>query len=391
MRLLHTGDWHLGRTIRGQSRQPEFEAALECVVDIALRERVDAVAIAGDTFDAFSPPAEAEKLLYHTLERLLRDGVRVVMIAGNHDHAPRMEAIAGVLRIAGAECIGAVPKDAGYAPLVVPSRDGSEAVAFVALPWVPERMAVEFEQLFGTLGEVLHTYAGRMEEAIRFFCQHLPADMPGVLLGHMLIDGAVIGEDGGERKLHIGQNFAVPSSALPATASYVALGHVHRPQRIASGAPAHYAGSLLQLDFGEAGQDKSVNLVELRKGQPAQVERVPVTGGRALRNVRLAFDDLASHGGRYGDDYLRVYVELERPAASLYERVRAVLPNALEVTPVLPQSAGPAPPVGGHRAIAPDELFGRYYARENGGASIPADLLAMFRELHQAEVERAPA
>jgi hypothetical protein len=134
-----------------------------------------------------------------------------------------------------------------------------------------------------------------------------------------------------------------------------------------------------------------VYLVDLQPRQPAQVRAVPVEGGRALRTLRITLDELPAHAERYGDDYLRVFVELERPQLSLFERVREFLPNALDVTAVLPQAEG-----GGigerhdHRTISPDELFARYYASAHGGAHIPDELLALFRELH-VEAEHAAA
>ncbi len=390
MRFLHTGDWHLGRQIRGQSRQPEFERVVMEVVDIARRQRVDAVLIAGDTFDTFAPPPDAERLLYEALTSLVRDHIDVVMIAGNHDHAQRMDAMTGILRIAGVQCVGSVPPDEGYEPVTLTSKDG-EATTIVALPWVPERVAVEYERLFGELNEAMQRYAGQMERAIAYFCKRFAPGTANVFLGHMFIGGSTVGEGSGERKLHIGQNFAVPASCLPGAAQYIALGHLHRPQEIAHASPAFYAGSLLQLDFGEEGQEKSVNIVEVHPRLPAKVERVPVSGGRQLRTVRTTLDALPEHGGRYGNDFLRVVVELERPAIGLYERVRDVLPNALEVTASLvAQAAAAATADGDHASVTPEVLLSRFYAQKYGGGAMPEGLLKLFSELRQ-EAERATA
>jgi len=389
MRLLHTGDWHLGRTIRGQSRHAEFERAVMCVVDIARREQVDAVLIAGDTFETFAPPADAEHLLYEALTALLRDDIKVAMIAGNHDNASRMDALSGILRIAGAHCVGSVPRDDSYAPLRITSRDGAEAATVVALPWVAERIAVEYEHLFGDVSAALQRYAGQMERAIAYFCRSFDPATANIFMGHMLIDGVSIGEGSGERKMQIGQNFAVPATCLPASAQYVALGHVHRPQEIGSPAPAFYAGSLLQLDFGESGQEKSVNLIDVQPRKPAKVRNIPVTGGRELKTLRLRLDDLPSHAGQHADAWLRVYVDLDAPVLSLYERVREVLPNALHVEGVVaaPVDGDASAPDGG--ALAPHELLARYYAERHGGHAIPEGLVTLFNELYQAEVERA--
>ena len=392
MRFLHTSDWHLGRTIRGISRQPEFEQVLHEVSDIAKNEAVDAVILAGDTFDTFSPPAEAERLLYETLTELLRDGIQIVTIAGNHDHAQRMDALSGIMRMAGAHCIGSVPRDEGYVPLRLASRDGSHETTIVALPWVPERVAVEFDRLFGDVPDALARYAGQMERAIQFFCRAFTPETANVFIGHMMVGGAAIGEGSGERKIHTSWMFTVPPSCLPESAQYVALGHVHKPQEIAHAAPAFYSGSLLQLDFGEAGQQKSVNIVDVKPRLPAQVRTIEITGGRRLRDVQLKLEELHQHADRYGDDYLRVSVELERPMFSLFEQVRDVLPNALEVRPILPESVGtPTVSPNGHRTMSPSELFAQYYASENGGAEIEPALVKLFNELYEAEMQRAPA
>ncbi|MHB8377771.1 MAG: exonuclease SbcCD subunit D [Dehalococcoidia bacterium] len=388
MRLLHTSDWHLGRTIRGLSRQDECERVVQQAVDVAISERVDAVLIAGDTFDTFAPPPDAERLLYDALSQLLRAGIGVISIAGNHDSAARMDALAGVLRIAGAHCIGSVPKQASDAALTLPSRDGSEAATVVVLPWVPERLAVEYEKLFEGPAEAMQRYAGRLEAAIGRVCEAFRADTANVFVGHMLIDKAVVGEGGGERKLQIGQAFAVQPRSLPSDAQYVALGHVHKRQRIGA-SPAYYCGSLLQLDFGEAEQQKYVHVVEVHPGLPADVRAVEISGGRALRNVRLRLADLPRHADKHGDDYLRVVVDLDAPVLSLYERVREVLSNALDVSFELTgAAAGVEPPREARRGLAPHELLSRYY-REARGAEISAELLAAFNELHQAEVQRA--
>ncbi|MBF6599566.1 MAG: exonuclease SbcCD subunit D [Dehalococcoidia bacterium] len=389
MRLLHTSDWHLGRTIRNISRQPEFERVVQQVVDVALDEHVDVVLLAGDTFDTFAPSPECERLLFDALTQLLRAGVRVVSIAGNHDSAGHMDALAGVLQIAGARSVGSVPRRAADAAITVTSRDGSEAATVVALPWVPERLTIDYDELFAGPAAAMQRYAGRLEAAIAQICSAFRDDTANLLVAHLLVDKAVIGEGGGERKLQIGQAFAVQPASLPATAQYIALGHVHRRQRIGT-SPAWYSGSLLQLDFGEAEQAKYVQLVDVQAGLPAQARAVEITGGRGLRNVRLRLEDLPQHAGRYGEDYLRVFVELDAPVLSLYERVREVLPNALDVKAETAGGAfGEQPPRHERRDLMPDQLLARYYREQHGGAEIQPELLALFTELYNAETQRA--
>ncbi len=389
MRFLHTGDWHLGRTIRGRSRIDEMARVLDEVADIAMEERADAVLIAGDTFDAFSPPADAQRLLYETLSRLARDGIRTVMIAGNHDSAPRMDAMSDILELAGVHCVGSLPADSAYRALHVPSRDGSEMATVVAVPWIPERLAVRYEALFGPPDAALEQYAANMQRALRFYCRAFAPGTVNVLLGHMMVSGVSVREGSGERRLHIGDAFAVLGSTLPASAQYIALGHLHRPQPVPQSpveGGSFYAGSLVQLDFGEAGQQKSVRIADVKAGLPASTREVPLTRGTTLRDVRITLDELPQHGDRYGGDYLRVEVVLDGPPQNLYDRVREVLPNAVDVRQVRTQPQGEdralAAPV---QSMEPHELVGRYY-RESYGSDMPEAALALFRALHEEEL-----
>ncbi|HXH22094.1 MAG TPA: exonuclease SbcCD subunit D [Dehalococcoidia bacterium] len=388
MRVLHTADWHLGRQIRGRSRQDEFEAVLAEVAAIVRSERVDLLLVAGDIFDTFSPAPEAEKLLYETLEQMVREGAQVVLLAGNHDHARHMDALTRVLRLAGIHCFGSVTADPALARVAIPSRDRSEVAQIVALPWVPERFTFDFESLARGLEKPLAQYAERMERLIRHLWSKPDPKAVNIFAGHMLISGAEIGPGGGERQLQIGQNFAVKASALPDDAEYVALGHVHKPQQIAAASRVEYSGSLLQLDFGEADQKRSVNLVELRPGLPPDVRRLELKGGRPLRNVTVRFADLPRLAEEHAGAYLKVTVELDEFVPALAQKVHDLVPNAVEVTPPkLPAAASGPDPREQRRGLQPHELFASFY-RSKRGTDAPAELVRLFNQL-LTEAERA--
>jgi exonuclease SbcD len=390
MRILHTSDWHLGRRVRRESRQPEFERVLGEVTRIARDERIDVVVIAGDTFDSLSPGADAEKLLYETLGEIVRDGAQVVMVAGNHDSPARMDALTSILRMVGVHTVGSVPEQSEQSRITIPSLDGTDTATFAALPWVPERWILRFETLFGGADTARTEYRQVMEALIPRCFGLFPDDTINVFVGHMLIDGSEIGEGGGERKLHIGHNFAVNGACFPGTASYVALGHVHKRQQIAAASPCFYSGSLLQLDFGEGGQKKYVNVVEAQARRPADIRPIEVTGGRGLRTITLDLDELASHAGKYGDDYLRVIVRASRPIPSLFEQVRDVLPNALDVSLERSDEPEAVAVQSSTRVLAPHELLARYYQQRHN-TDIPEAMIALFNELYEAEAGHAPA
>jgi exonuclease SbcD len=383
MRFLHSGDWHLGKSLRAHPRWEEYEAALAEVLNIARREEVDCLLLAGDVFDTASPPPEAEKLLFDFLRELYGAGIPAVVAGGNHDHPKRLAAAASVLEVVNVHLRGepCLPDEGGL--VRVASRDGSEAATIAVLPWVHERQVVRWQSLLGQTSK--QEYAEEVAKMACLLVDGCPPDTVNVLLAHMMIDGAQVG--GGERELHLGAVYAVKPQALPANTGYIALGHVHRPQEV-RGAPAkaRYAGSLLQLDFGERGQEKSVVLVEAQAGRPARVETVPLTSGRGLRDIEGTLAELQAKAAEAGDDYLRVRVLLEAPAPGLTRQVREVLPNALEVTPVYPERER-SEPAERLANLSPRQMLGDYH-QATYGSPLPKTVADLFEEL-QGEVEHA--
>jgi DNA repair protein SbcD/Mre11 len=213
------------------------------------------------------------------------------------------------------------------------------------------------------------------------FAASFRPDRVNVLMAHLYADGSLLG--GGEREVTVGLEYAVSPARLPATASYLALGHIHRPQRVAgTAAPGRYSGSLLQLDFGETEQQKSVVVVEASPGSPAAVREVPLTGGRRLVDLRGPLDALTAAAETIGDAWLRVFVETDGPVPGIADRVREALPNALDVKLVYDRAADDE---GGSRtagvgALNPRDQFAAYERLTHGVEPDPG-ILAAFDEV----------
>jgi len=383
VRLLHTGDWHVGRTIRGRSRAEEFADALREVVGIAREEAVDAVLLAGDVYDHRSPTPEADALVFEALVRLYEASIPVVAIPGNHDAASRLGALARLLRPIGVLVVPKVVPPSDGSLVEVPSRDGSEIAQVACLPFVPERRFGDAAALFRATEAWYQSYAEGMGRLIEAMCEPFRPHRVNVLLAHLFTDGAIPG--GGEHQITIGIEYAVSPSRLPANASYVALGHVHRPQAV-RGAPSHtrYAGSLLQLDFGEREQTKSVAIVEAHPGVPAKVREVALSAGRRLLDVRGTVDEVLAKGRALPDAHLRVEVLTEGPVPGLNDRVRDELPNAVDVRVSYERvEAEPAgPPIS---SLASRDQFISFYRTEHGVDQVPAEVLDAFDEVAELE------
>lgn len=382
MRFLHTADWHVGKPLRGRSRMDEYAAALDEVAGIAVDRKVDAVLVAGDVFDSPAPPPEAEKLVYDFLARLATERIAGVVIAGNHDHPKKLGALARLLEGLGIHVRSEVRPPGAGGVVALASRDGKEEARVAVLPFVPERKVVDACAVMDSEQKWYEAYADRVEQILALLVRGLVPETVNLVLGHVLIDGARVGT--GERPLHLGQVYGVNAQRLPASVQYVGLGHLHRPQEVLAPARTFYAGSLVELDFGEREQDKRVIVLEAKPGRAASVESVPVTAGRRLRDVTGTLEELRRLAPDLGDAFLRVTVKAEAPSPGLADEVKERLPNALDVTVDYPKTATSAPGAGDSPRTGqePIELFRRYY-RQRHEADPPPELAALFHSLYE--------
>jgi DNA repair protein SbcD/Mre11 len=386
VRFLHTADWHVGKPLRGRSRMDEYAGALEQVAGIAIDRKVDAVLLAGDVFDSPAPPPEAEKLVYDFFARLLPDRIACVVIAGNHDHPRKLGALASLLEGLRIHVRPEVRPPADGGVVRVPSRDGTEEAAVAVLPFVPERKVVDACTVMDAEYKWYEAYSARIEQILAALAKSLPAKSVQIVLAHLLVDGARVGT--GERELHLGRIYGVNPQQLPASVQYIGLGHLHRPQEILAPAKTLYSGSLVELDFGERDQDKRVVVFEARAGRPASIESVPLTAGRRLRDVTGTLAELSELEPAAGNDFLRVTVKAEAPVPGLAERVKELLPNALDVTVQHPQlngngsGSGHGNGDGGRIRLEPGRLFATYYQHRNGAPPSP-ELQRLFESLYE--------
>ena len=357
MRLLHTSDWHVGRTIRGRSRADEHAAVLAEVAAIARREAVDVVLVTGDLFDTASPSPESERLVYRALLDLESTGATVIAIAGNHDNERRLQAVAPLFE-RGRVVVGAVPtrpEDGGISFL---TTAGGEDLDVALVPFLSQRNAVRADLLMaGTEADAVAAYDTRCRSVVGALCAAMRPGAVRVVAAHLFVLGGASGTS--ERVAHTALGYAVSPHAFPADLHYVALGHLHRPQAV--GQPTvRYAGSPLQLDFGEAGEAKSVALVEVSAGLPARVTEVPLTAGRSLRVVAGTLAQLAAVAGTTGHDHVRAVVH-ERARPGLADEVRQLFEHVVEVAVEAPLDQDAAPRRTPRReGLTPPELVAAY-------------------------------
>jgi exonuclease SbcD len=391
MRLLHTSDWHLGRSFHGASLLDEQAEALDRIVELAREAAVDLVVIAGDLYDRAIPPAEAVSLFTDTLARLRSAGIAVVAIAGNHDSHVRVSVYDPLLSALGVTIRGAVTRAAE--PVLVQPAGGGAAVAVYPLPYLepvvdgPRLLAapapegcdsaeeVALELPSGAPARFSHEVTTRLAlQGIRRDLERRPGSR-SVLVAHTFVAGGQ-GSDS-ERELSVGQVDRVSVETF-AGFDYVALGHLHGSQQL-DGPRLAYSGTPLPYSFSEERHRKSVRIVELAADGTPAVEVVPLSVGRSLQTIEGTLATLCSDPAfeRAREARVRAILTDEALPLQAMARLRERFPHAVELRhqpPAVERSSGDERSRRIREARSPLELAGLFLADQQGRPATAAEL-----------------
>lgn len=310
MRILHTSDWHLGRSFHGESLLAEQRQVVERLTDVSSDHAIDLVVIAGDLYDRAIPPTDAVRLFDDALVALRETGATVVAIAGNHDAPSRVAVADRVLERAGVTVRGHVGRC--IEPLRFNPDDGGPPVSVYPVPYLePSLAGPELDRLdgAGTRGRPRRTnHQDVTAQATDLIRRHAAAAGPArtVVVAHTFVDGGQTTDS--ERDISIGNIDRVGVNAFDGF-HYVALGHLHRSQEFDDGRIA-YSGSPLPYSFSEEGGIKSVRIVEMDAAGRHSTEVVPLNIGRPLRTLTGRIDDLLGSPQFHAAAAARVRVRL---------------------------------------------------------------------------------
>jgi len=368
MKVLHTADWHVGKLLKGASRLDEHRRVLAEVAEVARRESVDLILVAGDVYESAAPPPEAQGVALNALLALRDTGAPVVVIAGNHDNAHQFEALRPLMAELGITMLGFPTRPDAGGVIEVAARTGGERACVALLPFCSQRYVVRATELMtGDAAANAGDYAQRMQALLQALSGDFSAGTVNLVVAHCMARGGKLG--GGERDAQTIEPYWVSGAAFPA-AHYVALGHLHLTQEIPGGAPIWYSGSPIQVDFGEVDDDKHVLVIETSPSTPAKVRKVELETGARLAIVEGTLDELAARAEHLADDVYRRVVVREPARAGLADEVRARLgERVVEVRLDPPKSGDPERPTGAGEAPrgdrTPHDLF-RSYLAESG-------------------------
>ncbi|MBO1437093.1 exonuclease SbcCD subunit D [Meiothermus sp. CFH 77666] len=376
MRILHTADWHLGKVLKGRERTPEIRQALQELLRLVRSERIDLVLVAGDLFDRSIVSTEAEAAAFEFFMGLREQSVPALVIAGNHDSRERLEALSPLLSLTGATVFGNLRfvEEGGVA------RSNGAKIAL--LPFLSERRLVKAHHLLsGDTSQWKGIYSEGMRQVIAHLAQGCDADI-NLFMAHLTVEGAKLG--GGEFTFYTTNSYALPASHFPLNLSYVALGHLHRQQQVSESPVAWYAGSLIQLDFGESEiNPRGALIVEVEPGQPPRVHEVNQRWGKPLKTFRVRRDSLDRRWNEIRDfqGYSKVVIEGKGNPA-LRERMFKELPDLLEVEFHTPEQEEAVSATVAVENLDWVEAYAQY-RREAGSSEASPELLDAFRQVYE--------
>lgn len=288
MKILHTSDWHIGKRLNGRERLDEQRAVLDEIAEICKTQEVELVLVAGDIFDTFLPSAEAETLFFEKIKKIAGEDRAVLIISGNHDDGVRLAAGVPLLEEFGVYVVGNERREISLSSnrkvrpvssgegFVVFENEKGERVFVNALPYPNE---ARFKQEKSEL-----PYLERMKEWIEWGEKGNTEKYPSVFLSHIFVVGGEASD--GEREIELGGARAVPYASLPPS-DYIALGHLHKPQKMGKG-NSFYSGSPLQYSFDEANTKKRVKVFDLTREGVQNLTDVYLSSGRKLCRLRAA-------------------------------------------------------------------------------------------------------
>ncbi len=357
MRFIHTADWHLGRLMHGVHLTDDQAHILAQLVDMVDESRPDALLISGDIYDRAVPPPDAVALLDDFLSRVVLGlGTPVLLIAGNHDSARRLQFGSKMLAEQGLHVFGTLTRD--ISPVVL--SDDAGPVRFYAVPFAePALVRAEFSC------ESVHDHDAAWRVIREGMIASRPREARSVIVAHAFVTGAIESES--ERPLSVGGADMVDSSCF-ADFSYAALGHLHRPQSVVVD-HVRYAGSLLKYSFSEVDHHKSVTLVEMDSQGKCRTEGISLTPQKDVRCISGHLKELLEGpvSGESRHDYLSVTLLDTGPILDAMGRLREVYPNALHVERI---SLAPGTHRGeeamDHRTLNDADLFAAFFSQVTG-------------------------
>lgn len=396
MRILHTSDWHLGKYLEGASRLEEQAEFIDDFVELVKERDANLIIIAGDIYDTSNPPAEAERLFYKAVKAISQEGKRMVLvIAGNHDHPERLEASSPIAMDDGIVILSKPKSVATIGPCgqheIVDAGQGYIEVNVHGERAVILTMAYPSEKRLGELlyeavdeeKDMQEAYSNRLGEHFHRLEEKFREDTINLAVSHLFTLGGI--ESSSERAIQLGGSYTVFTEHLPLKAQYIALGHLHKPQRIKNkaGIPIIYSGSPLPYSKSEISYSKCCYYFDAKAGQAIEPEKIDLKNYKPIEvwrcsSVQDALDKCEEHKERR----IWVYLEIETDDFIPSEDIRQLKKIKKDIVEIKPIRSDVEKSVEEYdvREQPLNQMFSDFYAGERG-VTPTKELVELFMEI----------
>lgn len=338
MKILHTSDWHLGRSLYGRTRYDEFSQFLNWLGTTIEEQRIDVLLVAGDVFDTCTPNNRAQGLYYRFLCRVSESYCRyVVIIAGNHDSPSFLTAPKELLRTLNVHIVGAKANNIEDEVIVIQKNELPEAI-ICAVPYLRDKdirtvsPGESIDDKNAKLIEGLKNHYAKVcsiaEQKQSNFQKAGYTEIPIIAMGHLFTAGAETTDEDGVRELYVGSLAHVGKEAFPSSIDYLALGHLHIPQRVGGTEHIRYSGSPLPMGYGEATQKKKVLLIEFNNSSP-NIQEIQVPCFQQLVRIVGSLDEVHTKIEALKKEESRAWLEVEYTGSDIIGNLRDVLDEAV--------------------------------------------------------------
>jgi exonuclease SbcD len=407
MRILHTSDWHLGKTLEQYSRLEEQEEFLKEFIEIVENNNIDLVLIAGDIYDNGNPPARAEKMFYSTLKSITSSGkTAVLVIAGNHDNPERLAAASPLAYEHGVILLGepkSIARKGAFGEFnfknefnlenqsqfeIIQSGEGflelsirGEKAVIITLPYPSEKRLNE------VLGEALNdedrqkSYSDRIGEFFADLSTKYREDTVNLVVSHLYAMGTE--ESGSERSIQLGGSFSVSPKSFPENAQYCALGHLHRPQKVpGTKGKIRYSGSPIQYSKSEINYSKGAYLVEVKAQGEAEISEIKFRNYKPIEVWKCeSVEDALNKCKEHSERNIWVYLEIKTKEIINTEHIkemRKLRPDIVSIEPILEGIEREEDLLESLKEKSMEEMFSDYYTKEKTGLVPSKELMELF-------------
>ncbi len=334
MKIIHTSDWHLGQHFYSKSRSDEHQAFIDWLLKQVVDQQVDAVIIAGDIFDTGTPPSYARELYNQFVMRMAKCNCQLYVLGGNHDSVSTLNESKGLLNYLDIQVIANVTDNLEDQLHIINDKQGEPSAILCAIPFIRPRDVLQSQagqsnlEKQSALSDAIAQHYAALFALAETKKKELGAELPIIATGHLTAIGATTSDS--VRDIYIGTLEAFPANAFP-PADYIALGHIHRPQKVAKSGHIRYSGSPIPLSFDELSSDKQVLMVDFSEGKLSQVTSIPVPLFQPMQVIRGDLDsvELQFNALKEYKNELPIWLSIEIEQQTFYndmqDRVRDML------------------------------------------------------------------